>query len=94
MMLIVRRPSSISSSPANWRASCGGHISPHRTASSSLICSVMAAIPPANGTPSIPSAYPDGNSTLSNPLASAVVTMSQQCAQDDRNAGSGTPRYS
>ena len=93
-MLIVSRPSSISSRPASWRASCGGHISPQRTASSSLIRSVMAAMPPANGTPSIPRAYPDGNSTLSNPLASAVVTMSRQCAHDERNEESGTPRNS
>jgi hypothetical protein len=94
MMLIVRRPSSISSSPASWRANCGGHISPQRTANSSLIRSVIAAMPPANGTPSMPSAYPDGSSTLSKPFASAVVTMSRQWVHDDRSAGSATPRYS
>ncbi len=54
MMLIVRRPSSIWSIVASCRASCGGHISPIRTATSSCIRRSSGAIPAANAIGSIP----------------------------------------
>ena len=65
MMLIVKRPCAIWSMVASWRASWGSHISPMRTASSRLICSVCVAMAAANAVESMPSAYPDGSSTLS-----------------------------
>ncbi len=39
---------------ASWRASCGGHISPIRTATSSCIRFSSGAMPAANATESIP----------------------------------------
>ena len=55
-MLTVSRPSSIWSIVASWRASCGGHISPIRTATSSCIRRSSGAIAAANAIESIPSA--------------------------------------
>ena len=54
MMLIVSRPPSIWSMVASWRASCGGHISPIRTATSSRIRRSSGAIPAANAIESMP----------------------------------------
>ena len=56
MMLIVSRPPSMRSSVASWRASCGGNISPQRTATSSRMREVSGATPPAKATLSMPSA--------------------------------------
>ncbi len=53
-MLIVSLPSANWSIVASWRASCGNHISPIRTASSRLIVSVCVAIAAANAVESIP----------------------------------------
>jgi hypothetical protein len=94
MMLMHNRPSANWSIVASWRANCGNHISPIRTASSRLMCSVWVAIAAANAVESMPSVYPDGSSTLSKPLRSAVPTMSEQCSQLLASAGSGTPRNS
>ena len=93
-MLIVSRPPANWSIEANWRANCGNHISPMRTASNRLMSVVWVAIAAANAVESMPSVYPDGNSTLSKPLRSAAMTMSEQCAHDAARAGSGTPRNS
>ena len=54
-MLIVSRPFDIWSIVASWRASCGTHSSPMRTASSRLICSVCVAMAAANAVASMPS---------------------------------------
>ena len=53
---MVSRPSSIWSMVASWRASCGGHISPMRTASSSCMRRSSGAMPAANATESMPMA--------------------------------------
>ena len=53
-MLIASRPSSIWSMVASWRASCGTHISPMRTATSSRIRFSSGAIPAAKAIESMP----------------------------------------
>ena len=55
MMFTVSRPPSIRSMVAIWRASCGSHSSPIRTASNSRMRSVRGAIPAAKAVASIPS---------------------------------------
>ena len=94
MMLMFSRPVANWSIDASCRASWGSHISPIRTASSRWICSVWVAIAAANAVESMPRSYPDGNRTLSNPLRSAVRTMSEQCGHELASAGSGAPRNS
>ena len=54
-MLIVSRPFDIWSMVASCRASWGIHISPMRTASRRLICSVWVAMAAANAVESMPS---------------------------------------
>ena len=53
-MLTVSRPPAIWSIVASWRASCGAHISPIRTASSKWICWVAVAMAEAKATASMP----------------------------------------
>jgi hypothetical protein len=79
---------------ASWRASCGGHISPIRTATRSCIRRSSGAIPAANATESMPIVYPEGSSRLSYPACSAASAMSRQCSQLDCSRTSGTPRNS
>ena len=64
-MLTVSRPPSIWSRVAICRASCGAHISPIRTATSSCIRRSSGAIPAAKLTESMPRVYPEGSSRLS-----------------------------
>ena len=54
MMLTVSRPPSIWSSVASCRASCGAHISPIRTATSSCMRRSTGAMPAAKPTESMP----------------------------------------
>ena len=48
----------------------------------------------AMATASMPSSYPDGSKTESNPRASAVRTMSAQCAHEERRLSFTTPNCS
>jgi hypothetical protein len=94
MMFTVSRPPATWSSVASCRASCGGQLSPTRTAASSRMRVVSAAMAAAKAVVSIPSAYPDGSRMLSKPFRSARSTRSRQCSQLDASAGSGTPKNS
>ena len=93
-MFTVRRPPRIESRVASWRASWGTHVSPARTATSSLqflTCGAMAA---AKATVSIPSAYPEGRSTLSKPSSSTRRTRRPQWSQLLSRSSRTTPSCS
>ena len=93
-MLIVSRPPVIWSMVANWRANCGAHISPIRTATNNWMRRVSVAMAEAKATESMPIAYPEGSSRLSKPPSSARNAIPRQCSQLDRSAVSATPRNS